>query len=111
MPLTQEQVDSGNYGSIIPLDSNVVPPGGGVYQLDSSYYRDDKGDYIGTHPGFMKPDKHPDGKCVPCCYKSCPRQTRKNERKMRLEIESLHQEQNQLKVKMNLHKLKRKNSK
>lgn len=70
MPLTQEQVDSGNYGSIIPLDSNVVPPGGGVYQLDSSYYRDDKGDYIGTHPGFMKPDKHPDGKCVPCCYKS-----------------------------------------
>lgn len=70
MPLTQEQVDSGKYGDLIPLDANVVPPGGGVYQLDSSYYRDDKGDYIGTHPGFMKPDKHPDGKCVPCCYKS-----------------------------------------
>ena len=70
MPLTQEDVDSGKYGSVIPLDADVVPPGGGVYQLDSSYFRDADGNYVGTHPGFMKPEKHPDGKCIPCCYKS-----------------------------------------
>lgn len=70
VPLTQEDVDSGKYGSIIPTDASSVPPGGGVYQLDSSYYRNDKGEYVGTHPGFMKADKHPEGKCVPCCYKS-----------------------------------------
>ena len=70
VPLTQEDVDSGKYGSIIPPDASSVPPGGGVYQLDSSYYRNDKGEYVGTHPGFMKADKHPEGKCVPCCYKS-----------------------------------------
>ena len=70
MPLTQADVDSGKHGSLIPLDSEVVPPGGGVYQLDSSYYRDADGNYVGTHPGFMKPEKHPNGKCIPCCYKS-----------------------------------------
>ena len=70
MPLTQADVDSGKYGSLIPLDADVVPPGGGVYQLDSSYFRDANGKYVGTHPGFMKPEKHPDGKCIPCCYKS-----------------------------------------
>ena len=70
MPLTQADVDSGKYGSLIPLDADVVPPGGGVYQLDSSYFRDADGNYVGTHPGFMKPEKHPDGKCIPCCYKS-----------------------------------------
>lgn len=70
MPITQADVDSGKYGSLIPLDADVVPPGGGVYQLDSSYFRDADGNYVGTHPGFMKPEKHPDGKCIPCCYKS-----------------------------------------
>lgn len=70
IPLTQEDVDSGKYGSVIPLDAEVVPPGGGVYQFDSAYFRDADGNYVGTHPGFMKPDKHPDGKCIPCCYKS-----------------------------------------
>lgn len=70
IPLNQADVDSGKYGSLIPTDADVVPPGGGVYQLDSSYFRDADGEYVGTHPGFMKPEKHPDGKCIPCCYKT-----------------------------------------
>lgn len=67
--LTQSDVDSGKYKSIIPQNAKEVPPGAGVYEFDSEYHRNEKGEYVGTHPGFMKPSKHPDGKCVPCCFK------------------------------------------
>jgi len=67
--LTQEDVDSGKYKKIIPHDAKSIPPGAGIYEFDSEYHRNDKGEYIGTQPGFMKPSKHPDGKCVPCCFK------------------------------------------
>ena len=68
--LTQEDVDSGKYGNVIPRSAKTVPPGAGVYEFDSNYHRNDDGEYIGTAPGFIKPSKHPDGKCVPCCYKN-----------------------------------------
>lgn len=68
--LTQEQVDSGEYGTIIPADAKVVPPGGNIYEFNSSYHQDSKGDYKGLHPGFMEANKHPDGKCIPCCFKT-----------------------------------------
>ena len=68
--LTQADVDSGKYGNVIPRSAKSVPPGAGVYEFDSNYHRNDDGEYIGTAPGFIKPSKHPDGKCVPCCYKN-----------------------------------------
>jgi len=68
--LTQEDVDSDKYGNIIPRSAKNVPSGSGVYEFDSNYHRNDDGEYIGTVPGFIKPSKHPDGKCVPCCYKN-----------------------------------------
>ena len=70
--LTPEEAASGKYGDIIPkkTKNNVVPPNGGVYEFDSSYYRNDVGKYEGAHPGFMKPSKHQDGKCMPCCFKA-----------------------------------------
>ena len=64
--LTQADVDSGKYGDVIPRSAKDVPPGAGVYEFDGSYHRDDTGEYVGTHPGFIKPQKHPKGKCVPC---------------------------------------------
>ena len=67
--LSQADVDSGKYGAVIPRSAKSVPPGAGVYEFDSNYHRDDDGNYVGTAPGFIKPSKHPDGKCVPCCYK------------------------------------------
>lgn len=67
--LTQADVDSGKYKSIIPKNAKEVPDGAGIYEFDSEYHRNDKGEYVGTQPGFMKPSKHPDGKCVPCCFK------------------------------------------
>ena len=79
--LTQEQVDSGNYGTIIPQDAKVVPPGGNIYEFNSSYHQDSKGDYKGLHPGFMEDSKHPDGKCIPCCFKTWDTPTQLKRRK------------------------------
>lgn len=67
--LTQADVDSGKYKSVIPKNAKEVPSGAGIYEFDSEYHRNEKGEYVGTQPGFMKPSKHPDGKCVPCCFK------------------------------------------
>jgi len=79
--LTQEEVDSGKYKAVIPKDSKEVPSGTGVYEFDSEYHRNAKGEYVGTQPGFMKPSKHPDGLCVPCCFKGwdTPSQTKLRE--------------------------------
>ena len=69
--LTQEQVDSGKYGNIIPQDAKIVPPGGNIYEFnDSTYHRDKDGNYKNLYPGFMKADSHPDGLCIPCCFKT-----------------------------------------
>jgi len=70
--LTQEEVDSGKYGKVIPRNAQTVPEGANIYSFDSglSVHRNKKGEYTETHPGFMKRELHPQGKCVPCCYKS-----------------------------------------
>ena len=69
--LTQEEVESGKYGNVIPIKAKKVPPGGQIYQFDSKdYHRDENNEYKMLEPGFMKPDKHPEGKCMPCCFKN-----------------------------------------
>lgn len=81
--LTQEEVDAGVCGgkeAIIPFDAKKVPEGGqiiefGVDPKDKGHnaykeYYDDKGNYIQHHPGFFTGAKHPDGHCIPCCFKS-----------------------------------------
>ncbi len=68
--LTQEQVDSGDYGSIIPHDSKIVPPGGNIYEFNSTYHKDKNKEYKNLYPGYMESSKHPDGKCIPCCFKT-----------------------------------------
>jgi hypothetical protein len=61
--LTEEQAKSGKYGDIIPRDAKKVPPGGNVFQFVT------EGEDVYPHPGFQKRDSHPDGKCIPCCFK------------------------------------------
>ena len=68
--LSQSDVDSGKYGKVIPIKDKKVPKDASIYSFDTVYQRDDKGNYIGAHPGFMKQSKHPDEKCIPCCFKS-----------------------------------------
>ena len=68
--LTKEEVDSGEHGDVIPMGSRSVPAGANIYEFDGPYHRDARGQYMNLAPGFMKPKTHPDGKCVPCCFKS-----------------------------------------
>ena len=68
--LTKEEVDSGKHGGVIPAGARSVPSGANIYEFDGPYHRDAQGKYINLAPGFMKPKTHPDGKCVPCCFKS-----------------------------------------
>jgi hypothetical protein len=62
--LSQEEVDSGKFGKVIP----------GVPRKD--FPKDSKGYNIlqfnkeHIYPGFLKPEKHPKNKCMPCCFKS-----------------------------------------
>ena len=70
--LTQQQVDSGKYGKIIPKDAKKVPPGGNIYEFtDDKYHTDKSGKYVTHYPGFVKEDsKHPHNLCIPCCFKN-----------------------------------------
>lgn len=67
--LTQSDVDSRKYGEVIPKKAKEITGNKHIYEFDSSYHRNEKGVYEHTNPGFMKPSKHPDGKCMPCCFK------------------------------------------
>ena len=81
--LTKEQVDSGKYGGIIPQDAKVVPPGKNIWEFyDPKDHVDKDGKYVQHYPGFLKDDKHPDGLCIPCCFKTWdkPSQIKRRER-------------------------------
>ncbi len=67
--LTEEEVKSGKYGSVIPNDAKKVPPGANIFEFtDKKYHIDEKGNYKQHYPGFLKKDAHPKGLCVPCCF-------------------------------------------
>lgn len=78
--LTEEEVASGKYGDVIPHKANKVPKGANVYEFtDDKYHKDKDNKYINLYPGFLKDKAHPDGLCVPCCFKSwdAPEQTKR----------------------------------
>ncbi len=70
--LTEEEVKAGACGGkIIPHNAKKVPPG--AYILEFTHPTEhitEDGKYIDHSPGFLKPSQHPDGKCVPCCFKN-----------------------------------------
>ena len=62
---------------IIPPDAKKVPKGKTIYEFSvkkgaRAYddFIDENGEYITHYPGFISGDKHPDGLCMPCCFKS-----------------------------------------
>uniref|UniRef100_A0A6C0CNR9 Uncharacterized protein n=1 Tax=viral metagenome TaxID=1070528 RepID=A0A6C0CNR9_9ZZZZ len=77
--LTQEQVDSGKYGKLIPDKASSVSEGEAIFKLN---HTDKTGNYIENYPGFMEPSKHPGGQCIPCCFTSWdkPKQRRMREK-------------------------------
>jgi hypothetical protein len=78
--LTEEEVSSGKYGNVIPHKSNKVPKDANIYEFtDDKYHKDKDNKYINLYPGFLKDKAHPEGLCVPCCFKSwdAPEQTKR----------------------------------
>jgi len=68
--LTKAEVESGDYGGIIPQSDKTVPAGKNIWEFtDPVYHMDNCGNYIDLSPGFLKKDIHPTGLRVPCCFK------------------------------------------
>lgn len=82
--LTEEQVKAGACGgvdAIIPKNAKKVPPGKYIFEFyaDAEHKHTD-GSYIEHYPGFLAADKHPDGLCVPCCFKTWDSEMQKKRR-------------------------------
>lgn len=66
--LTEEQVKSGKYGKLISNpNAKVVPEGEDIFEFG---HYDADGNYQDYYPGFIEPSSHPDGFCLPCCFKT-----------------------------------------
>ena len=80
--LTEEQVKSGKYGNIIPEGAKKIPPGANIFEFtDNKYHKDKQDNYVKHYPGFVKEGSHPDGYCLPCCFKAwnSPEQNKRRE--------------------------------
>ena len=72
MPISPEDVKAGKCGKIIPRDEKKVPPGAYVYEFFDPSEHGTQENYVQHYPGFVndqKIPKHPNGLCIPCCYK------------------------------------------
>ena len=70
--ISEADVKAGKCGAIIPQNAPTVPKGAYVYEFQSKKHIGPDGKYIQYTPGFMdkeKSGKHPDGLCIPCCFK------------------------------------------
>jgi len=68
--LTYEQVQSGVCGKVIPQGEDVIRPGHYVYEFNRGVqHSNSDGSYHDNKPGFLTKDNHPDGYCLPCCFK------------------------------------------
>jgi hypothetical protein len=71
--ITEEEVKKGKCGKIIPKGKDTVPPGHYVYEFSGNT----------PAPGFLtkKGDLHPDGYCLPCCFKEWDKRQQRDIRK------------------------------
>lgn len=68
--ITEDQVKSGMCGKIIPKDVTTVPNGHYVYEFDREKHES---------PGFLtSTNLHPEGYCLPCCFKNWDSKLQKN---------------------------------
>jgi len=80
--LTQKEVDSGVCGGIIPPGAKTIPPGDYVLEFKKgTQHLNSDGSYHDNKPGFLIKDNHPDGYCLPCCFKewSKPQQEKQDQ--------------------------------
>ncbi len=56
-------------GNVIPRNKGEIPPGAYIYEFFDPSEHGTQDKYIQHYPGFVKDGKHPDGLCIPCCFK------------------------------------------
>tara|TARA_Y100000741_G_scaffold364860_1_gene357417 strand:+ start:7 stop:4815 length:4809 start_codon:yes stop_codon:yes gene_type:complete len=81
--LSEEEVVKGNLKEkIIPFGAKKIPKGAYIYEFKGREGPtvDKDGNYSPMYPGFTKDDSHPDGLCVPCCFKSWDSESQKKRR-------------------------------
>lgn len=67
--MTEEEVKTGKCGKVIPFKANTVPKGHYVFEFNHpKEHQNSDGKYIDHMPSFLSKDKHPDNKCIPCCF-------------------------------------------
>ena len=93
--LTKEEVESGKYGNIIPFKGpdgkpiKKVPKDTSIFEFNAPQEHVGKnGEYIEHYPGFIKSGSHPDGYCLPCCFKQWDSKEQQLRREQCLEQES-----------------------
>ena len=67
--ITEEDVKAGKCGKIIPPDEDTVPKGAYVYEFTDKDHLDSNGNYKKHIPSFLDSSLHPNGLCIPCCFK------------------------------------------
>lgn len=82
-PISKEDAQSGKCGKILPVGTKKVIPGHYVIEFKNKEQHLDKdGEYIENSPGFLDSKHHPNGLCMPCCFKkSWDSKTQVNTRK------------------------------
>jgi hypothetical protein len=67
--LTQKEVDSGNYGTLITKKNKDGTYDGTILEFtDAKHHIDEKGKYVEHVPGFLKDKHNRNGFCLPCCF-------------------------------------------
>lgn len=69
-PISEEDVKSGKCGKVIPRNATVIKPGEYVFEFYDKSEHGTQENYIKHYPGFLESEKHPDGLCMPCCFKN-----------------------------------------
>lgn len=72
-PMTEDEVKRGDCGGkIMPQNKEKSPPPGHyIYEFtDNKYHKNTDGSYAYNSPGFTPSDSHPEGYCLPCCFKN-----------------------------------------
>ena len=79
--LTEEEAKSGKYGEIIPEGAKRATTDQSIFEFTSSKHLNADGEYESYEPGFLKTTAHPEGLCLPCCFKTwdSPEQKRRKE--------------------------------
>jgi len=103
--LTEEEVKSGKYGNIIPNDAKVVPPGANIWEFKGKEHLGKDGKYTTHNPGFLKEDAHPDGLCVPCCFKNWDKRSQIERREKCLKDDDTKLKKDSLEIKSKLQQL------